>query len=71
MSPLKSVGNTVTKSLNMVDNTIDTLNAFSIIGKEASEQILFETRVDNFKERKVLKEDAGLSEEELATILAM
>ncbi len=71
MSPLKSVGNTVTKSLNMVDNTIDTLNAFSIIGKEASEQILFETRVDNFKERKVLKEDAGLSEEELTTILAM
>lgn len=71
MSPLKSVGNTVTKSLNMVDNSIDTLNAFSIIGKEASEQILFETRVDNFKERKVLKADAGLSEEELATILAM
>ena len=71
MQVLKSVGNTVTKSLNMVDNTIDTLNAFSIIGKEASEQILFETRVDNFKERKVLKTDAGLSEEELATILAM
>ena len=62
---ISSVSNTVSKSLGVIDNTVDGISSAAIIFKTAMQAAEHEALLETFIEQKKLLAASGLSEEEI------